>query len=376
MRRVVETAPNLSRLYPAEADTADWRSVRLVSYRFTLFCGRMSPMTSNDKGAGVSRTTGIDVLTAEDVAAVLQVNKNTVYGLAKTGELRSYNVGRKLRFDLRDVEAYIEASKSARSGDAAARAAAGAAEPPVAGLAAGPEPSIADGAFVIGGRDLLLDILANYLSNAGVRVLRSYESGYRELVSLYLGRVQAAGVHLWDSSSGTYNLPFVKRLVPGTPVVVLSLATRSQGLLVRRGNPLGLRRWADLVRTPLTLANRERGAGARVLLDERLRLLEADPYRIAGYEREVVSDLAQGTLIAKGGADVGVGLERVSHQIAGLDHVPLQTERLDLVLVKTATTARTIRAVRGFLASEMFRHELVTLPGYDFRHLGARLYET
>jgi putative molybdopterin biosynthesis protein len=314
------------------------------------------------------------VLTADDVASILQVNKNTVYGLAKAGDLRSYSVGRKLRFDLEDVQAYIEAAKEARRGGGASAAPGASTAAPAA--AAPARPSIAEGAFVLGGRDLVLDILANYLANAGIRVLRSYESGYRELVSLYLGRSQAAAVHLWDSSSGKYNLPYVKRLAPGTPVLVLHLATRTQGLLVRRDNPLGLRGWADLVRAPVTLANRERGSGARVLLDEKLRLLEADPYRIEGYEREVVSDLAQGTLIAKGDADAGVGVERVSHQIAGLDHLPLQTERLDLVLVKTPGTARVIRAVRGFLASEMFRSELVSLPGYDFAHLGAKLYET
>jgi putative molybdopterin biosynthesis protein len=310
--------------------------------------------------AGVPR---IDVLTAQDVAAILQINRNTVYGLAKAGALPSYNVGRKLRFGLDDVQAYIEASKCARL------------QGPAAPAGRGPA-SITQGAFIIGGRDLLLDILANYLSAAGIRVLRSYESGYRELVSLYSGSVQAAAVHLWDSSSDTYNLPYVKRLAPGTPVVVLHLATRSQGLLVKQNNPLGLRGWSDLVRTPLVLANRERGSGSRVLLDEKLRLLEADPFLIEGYEREIVSDLAQGTLIARGAADVGVGTERVFHQIDGLDYLPLQTERLELVIAKTRATARAIRAVRGFLGSEMFRSELIALPGYDFARLGAKLYET
>jgi putative molybdopterin biosynthesis protein len=326
----------------------------------------------------------IDVLTAEDVAAILQVNRNTVYGLAKAGTLASYNVGRKLRFDLRDVQAYIAAAKGARQEGAApagasAAAVAPSASPAALSAAAAPTPaeaSIAEGAFIVGGRDLLLDILANYLASAGVRVLRSYESGYRELVSLYLGKVQAVAAHLWDSSSGTYNLPYVKRLAPGIPVVVLHLATRTQGLLVRQDNPLGVRTWADLVRTPVKLANRERGSGSRVLLDEHLRMLEADPYQVEGYEREIVSDLAQGTLIAKGGADAGIGAERVVHQIRGLDYRPLQKERLDLVIAKTPATARVIRVVRGLLGSEMFRSELVALPGYDFTHLGAKLYET
>jgi putative molybdopterin biosynthesis protein len=158
--------------------------------------------------------------------------------------------------------------------------------------------------------------------------------------------------------------------------VVLRLATRSQGLLVKQDNPLGLRGWSDLVRTPLLLANRERGSGSRVLLDEKLRLLEADPFAIEGYEREIVSDLAQGTLIARGAADAGVGTERVYHQIAGLDYLPLQTECLDLVIAKTRATTRALRAVRGFLGSEMFRNGLIALPGYDFTHLGAKLYET
>jgi putative molybdopterin biosynthesis protein len=234
----------------------------------------------------------------------------------------------------------------------------------------------APGAFVIGGRDMMLDMLANYLADAGVRVLRSYQSCYRELVSLYLGGVQAAAVHLWDSSSGKYNLPYVKRLAPGTPVIVLHLATRTQGLLVRRNNPLGLGAWSDVVRRELVLANREKGSGARVLLDEHLRLLEADPYLIRGYERELTSDLMLGALIARGGADVGIATERAFHQVDGLDYVPLQTEELVLAIAKTRATAPIIRSVRGLLAGDMFRRELAVLPGYDFAHLGAKLYET
>jgi putative molybdopterin biosynthesis protein len=327
----------------------------------------------------------IDVLTALEVAAILQVNRNTVYDLAKAGTLASYNVGRKLRFTLDDVQAFIDASRTSRpAGASAAAGEHGGAAPTGAPLdpsmrvapRSGDAGPAAPGAFVIGGRDMLLDMLANYLAAAGVRVLRSYRSCYRELVSLYFGEVRAAAVHLWDGSSGNYNLPYVKRLVPGTPVVVLHLATRTQGLLVRRNNPLGLRTWSDLARRPLVLANRERGSGSRVLLDEHLRMLEADPSQIKGYGREIASDLTQGALIAGGGADVGIGTERVSHQIDGLDYLPLQTEHLALVIAKTEALERTIRTVRGLLGTEMLRRELVALPGYDLARLGSKLYET
>jgi putative molybdopterin biosynthesis protein len=325
----------------------------------------------------------IDTLTAQEVASILQVGKNTVYSLARSGALPSYTVGRKLRFSLDDVQTYIDASRSARQrpaapiSDPATQVPEGPIQAPArAGRSAGRSESIASGAFIIGGHDLFLDILANYLSATGIRALRSYGSSYSELADLYLGRVHAAAIHLWDGSTGSYNLPYVKRLAPGTPVVVLHLATRSQGLLVRRHDPLELRKWSDLIHKPVMLANREKGSGSRVLLDEHLRLLEANPHVIKGYEREIVSDLAQGLLIARGGADVGIGTERVFHQIDGLDYRPLQMESLALVIAKTPATEHIIRTVRGLLRSETFQRELVALPGCDFAHMGARLYET
>jgi putative molybdopterin biosynthesis protein len=325
----------------------------------------------------------IDVLTAHEVASILQVSKNTVYGLAKAGTLPSYNVGRKLRFSLDDVQTYIDSSRSARQKPRSAprdsRAAAGdATQTPAHARRAtrrNGDP-ITSGAHIIGGRDTTLDILANYLTAAGIRALRSYRSGYQELVELYMGGAHAAVIHLWDGATDSYNLPYVKRLVPGTPVVVLHLATRAQGLLVKKRNPLGLSTWSDLVRRPVVLANREKGSGSRVLLDEHLRLLEADPHAIKGYGREIVSELAQGTLITRGGADVGIGTRRVFDQLRGLEFRPLQTERLALVIAKTPATERLIRTVRDLLASETFARELAALSGYDFAQMGHRLYET
>ena len=48
-----------------------------------------------------------DFMNAEDVARYLHLGKNTVYQLAKSGKLASYHVGRKLKFTLEDVEAYV-----------------------------------------------------------------------------------------------------------------------------------------------------------------------------------------------------------------------------------------------------------------------------
>ncbi|WP_139653702.1 helix-turn-helix transcriptional regulator [Raoultibacter phocaeensis] len=266
-------------------------------------------------------------LVADDVARMLDVSKNTVYSLAKEGKLASYKVGRKLRFTLDDVQAYIAQSHQDSAGKppTAARLtqSVGTAKwvPPVSGIG-NRIPRTTSDAFLLGGSDAMVDGLCSCLAEMGVHVVRSYQNSYQALVDLYFGYLDAAAVSLWDSSSESCNLPYIKRLLPGMPVKVYQMAYYTQGLLVQRGNPLGLRSWSDLLRSGAVLANRERGSAARVLLDERLRIMEADPKAIPGYDREISSALVQGSLIARKDADVGIGIEKVYHQVKGLDYLP------------------------------------------------------
>lgn len=58
-------------------------------------------------------------MNAEEVARYLHLGKNTVYQLAKTGRLASYRVGRKLKFTLEDVEAYVANACILRTSDGA-----------------------------------------------------------------------------------------------------------------------------------------------------------------------------------------------------------------------------------------------------------------
>lgn len=319
-------------------------------------------------------------LAADDVAQMLDVSKNTVYSLAKEGRISSYKVGRKLRFTLDDVQAYIAQSKQAPpkpkiAQDAASNPIDGVWVPPVSGIGKRIPRAAAD-AFLLGGSDAMVDGLSTCLAESGVYVLRSYQNSYQALVDLYFGYLDAAAVSLWDSSSETCNLPYIKRLLPGMPVKVFQMAYYTQGLLVQRGNPLNLRSWGDLLHSGAVLANRERGAAARVLLDERLRIMEADPKTIPGYDREVSSALVQGSIIARKDADVGVGTEKVFHQVRGLDYLPLQTEQLVLVVAKKPSTERLLRTVQANLRSTAFKQGLASMVGYDFRLLGECIYET
>ena len=282
------------------------------------------------------------------------------------------------------MENYIARSKRAkaasvaagvRSSLAASSAAFGAASAASVSPAA-PSASKGLSSFVLAGNDIAGDILANYLGSANAAVERVYEGSYNALVDLYRGVAHAALSHLCDGDSGSYNVAAVKRLVPGTSVKVVRLVRRRQGLIVARGNPKGLRTWEDLLRPGVRLVNRERGCGSRILLDEQLARLGADRVRIEGYEREATSALSMASFVARGGADAGIGAERVFHQVEGVDFLPLQDEWLDIVLAKLPGSERIVEAVVKLTRSRPFREEVGALVGYDASRMGEVVYES
>ena len=179
-----------------------------------------------------------------------------------------------------------------------------------------------------------------------------------------------ASSHLWDGETGEYNVPYVKRLLPGVPSVVVHLTYRTQGFYVAKGNPKRIRSWADLSNPGIVLVNREKGAGSRVLLDEHMKLLGIDSKKIAGYGNEVQSHIAVASAIARGRADVTVGSEKIARQVDGIDFVPLQTERYDLVVKKAAFETRPIQVMMGILESGIMRDEFAGLGGYDTSDMG------
>ena len=313
-----------------------------------------------------------NALDAGEVAAILQVSRNTVYNLVKAGLLTSYNVGRKMRFTMRDVEAYIAHARVAASDSTVEHAARSLTSPdpvPVSPHSPGSGP------FIISGKDIAADIIASYLGQAGANPQRRYVNSYQALIDLYSGQAHAAVIHLYDGASKRYNIPYVRRIVPGTPLVVLHLAQRKQGFLVPKNQAGRLRTWGDLLDEGVRIANRERGAGARILLDEQLAALEVGVDRPLGYERTFTSPLAAASFVASGGADVSIGSERIFHQVEGLGFQPLIEESLDFVIVKTPETAAIVRFLRKLLASRNYREELGRTVGYNTAHTGAVLFE-
>ncbi len=190
------------------------------------------------------------------------------------------------------------------------------------------------------------------------------------LQALQRGEVHVAGVHLFDPVTGEWNLPFIRRMLGRSAFEVVTFATWEEGFLVRPDNPLSIRTVADLAGPNVTLVNREEGSGARLLLDQRLRESGIQPSQIQGYDRFVSSHVGVARIIAERHADVGIGIRSAAQQF-GLDFVPLQTARYDLVVPKSYLKSHpTLSHLFETLVSRPFRNEIETLGGYDTSETG------
>lgn len=303
-------------------------------------------------------------LTPQEVADILKIAKNTVYELIKRGELNAYRVGKKIRVDMKDIEAYKNRTKSQISSSLDQNVT--------------QEETSKSLGFIISGQDILLDVLVRHLNNhpIGIEALRSHEGSYNGLYALYHDRIQMATAHLWDGDTGEYNVPYVRRMLPGVPAVIIRLAGRIQGFYVTKGNPKGIQTWEDLKRQDLTIINREKGSGVRILLDEHLKKLGILSKTIRGYENEGPSHLAIASTVARGEADLGIGNEKTSLQVKEIDFIPLQQEQYDLVIKKEDLNKTPFKAALEILRSREFKLELEGIGGYDLKETGNIVAET
>ncbi|MBH5320438.1 helix-turn-helix transcriptional regulator [Paenibacillus sp. GSMTC-2017] len=298
--------------------------------------------------------------TVDELAKLLKISKLTVYDLIKKGELSSYRVGKQMRVDASDLEAYKQKSKAA-----------------TINLSILPT-EVQSSSIVITGQDISLDILARHMEKElrGIRTLRSNAGSLDSLISMYQGHSDIVSTHLLDGDSGEYNIPYIRKLLIGTSYLVVNLLTRPAGLYVAKGNPLGITNWTDLQQKGLRLVNRERGSGARVLLDEQLRLHGIKPEDLVGYNNIESNHLSVAAKVASGEADVGIGTAQAASVVKQIDFIPLIQERYDLVMLKKLENDKWIEDLLHIIRSNQFQQELLAIASYDLSLSGQVMYET
>jgi putative molybdopterin biosynthesis protein len=219
-----------------------------------------------------------------------------------------------------------------------------------------------------GSHDLALEAAAETLSRY-LSLLSLAVGSLDGLVNLRQGLCHLSGAHLLDEN-GEYNLPYIRRLFPDRDVKVITLANRTQGLMLQAGNPKGIKAISDLPNTNVRLVNRNPGSGTRLWLDGELKKAGIPPEAIRGYDHIVKTHSEAASLIQRGKAEAALGLQAAAH-VHGLAFIPLFEERYDLILPGEAQKA--LAPLLDYLQTGDFRRAADALTGYSTAHSGEQI---
>ncbi len=219
-----------------------------------------------------------------------------------------------------------------------------------------------------GSHDLALEGIAEHLQKH-VTLLSMPVGSLDGLINLRQGLCQISGAHLLDVS-GEYNTPFIRHLFPDRDVEIVTLAHRTQGLMLANGNPKGIRKISDMAKPNVRFVNRNAGSGTRLWFDAELRKLQLSAEKINGYDQMVKTHSDAASAIQSKKADAALGLQAAACQ-HGLDFIPLFEERYDLVLPREQE--KTLTPVLDYIQTVEFRNSLASLTGYNTAHSGEQI---
>jgi molybdate-binding protein/DNA-binding transcriptional regulator YhcF (GntR family) len=216
-----------------------------------------------------------------------------------------------------------------------------------------------------GSHDLTIDLLARQLAEEKPpqKLTLSFRGSLGGLMALARGEADIAGTHLWDEATNSYNGPFVKRVLPGQRVALVTLVERSLGLILPPGNPQKIESLADLGSRPVRWANRQAGSGTRVWLDSQLRQAGIDAASIAGYDQEKTTHLEVAQAVQSGEASAGLGIHAAAAAY-GLDFVPLTEELYQLAIPAAVWERKPCQDLLSALQTEAFLEAVGELGGY------------
>jgi putative molybdopterin biosynthesis protein len=198
-------------------------------------------------------------------------------------------------------------------------------------------------------------------------VASSHVGSMGGIMAVKRGEAHLGGVHLLDESSGEYNRAFIRKYIPKGCVRLVRCVQRSQGLMVAKGNPLGIQGIEDLTR--LRYVNRQKGSGTRILLDYLLKQAGLDAAGIKGYDKEEITHTAVAAAVAAGAADAGMGILAAA-RIYDLDFIPICEEEYDFLIADESQIHPQFQRFMQVLQSEELARRLEAMGGYKLDRPG------
>lgn len=218
---------------------------------------------------------------------------------------------------------------------------------------------------MIGSHDPLLDEIANlmHLEDASLYMSSAHVGSMGGIMAIRRGEAHAAGCHLLDTETGEYNIAFIKKYFPKGGVKLVRCVGRQQGLMLQKGNPLGIEKFTDITKPGVRYVNRQKGSGTRILSDYLCKQQGVEPKDVYGYEREELTHTSVAAQIANGSADAGMGIYSAA-KLYDLDFVPICIEEYALLISDKAWETPMMQRLLATLKSKNFQEKITAMGGY------------
>ena len=289
-----------------------------------------------------------ELLTTKELADFLRLNEKKVYELVRDGNVPHVRIAGKWLFPkqhiIRWIDENVQREKDIR---------------------------------IVGSDDILLQRLLSLYSRENFPESIAFYSSVgslRGIQALSRKKGQACCTHLLDMETGKYNLPILTRILSPQRYVVINLWHREQGLIVKKGNPLGVKGLGDLIGKKARFINRNEGSGTRTLLEYFLREKSLSEKEITGFADEVNTHVEIALKVFFDEADVGLGIKYVTHLLP-LDFIPLREERFDLVVPKELWSTSVMKGFISYIEPVKISKLSGTLPGYNLKNTGKIIFE-
>lgn len=285
-------------------------------------------------------------LTTEEAAAYVRLKERKLYELVAQGAVPCTKVSGKWLFPRAGLDRWLEA---------------GLARPE--GLEPAPPPPI-----VGGSQDSLLE-LAIRESGCGLALLA--EGSQAGLDRLLRNEVAIAALHLHATpDDDAANLVAIRAEAALHDAVVLNFARREQGLLLAPGNPLGLDGLATAIAKGARFAQRQRGAGAQLLLQSLLERAGVGSGKMVAAEGVCATGQDLALAIRNGRADCGVAARAIATAF-GLEFLPLVWEHVDLVMRRRTYFEHGPQKLLAWMRGSDMASRAKEFGGYDLSMSGA-----
>jgi molybdate transport repressor ModE-like protein len=197
-----------------------------------------------------------------------------------------------------------------------------------------------------------------------------YVGNVNSPTSLAHGACELAGVHLPVGELRARSLASWRDVLSPADHCVIRFVTREMGLIVRKGNPLGITSLRRLLEPDLRFVNRDPESGTRMLFDELLAQQGLEGSRIQGYQQIEFTHAAVAAYVASGMADVSFGVEAAARQF-GLDFVRLVTEDYLFLCSRHSLENPSVQRILEVMRSDAFGSAIAALPGYSVSDPGS-----